>query len=236
MTRAQTSPAAAAAVHALRGPGRDAGRRRVADRRAARRHDRRHAPGSARCSGAGSSSTPPISRPAWPACRQTCWPSAGRSTRTWRVALADGRPAALRRRLGRWPPPGVAGPEPQDGKPVGPGLRGASPGRPGRPCGELGLDGGRAAVRAGGRVTAPCDSLVGDAASPRGGQSPAVRTGPVSTASRRAKRTSARRGPSRDPAGRDVAWPAAGTVAGSLRRHVGGAARRGRCEWSCYAG
>ena len=35
-----------------------------------------------------------------------------------------GRPGALRRRLGRWPRPGVAGPDPQDGVPVGTGLRG----------------------------------------------------------------------------------------------------------------
>ena len=129
------------------GPGRDARRGRVADRRAAgrdarrRRRGERGVPGRARGlrhrpQGDAGRRTRPIS-----------WMRAGRSTRTWRwrsrrVAGSGAAPT------GGWRPPAWPGPEPQDGKPVGL-VYVAVDGPFGPVVRRLDLDGGRAAIREG---------------------------------------------------------------------------------------
>ena len=57
-----------------------------------------------------------------------CWRSAERWTRG-RAADGGGRTARCWAPTGASPPPGVAGPDPQDGQPVGHGLRGGRRGR-----------------------------------------------------------------------------------------------------------
>ena len=107
---------------------------------------------------------------AWRAYPTVCWPTAGRSTRTWRSPLAAG----ARERCGAdWglATTGVAGPEPQDGKPVGlVYVAVAGPAGAGR-ARELDLDGDRAAVRTG-RGRRRVLSLLADAAAATGARLP----------------------------------------------------------------
>ena len=66
-----------------------------------------------------------------------CWPSADRSTRTWRVALADRRAASAAAPTGRLATTGVAGPRPAGRQAGRPGLRrGGRPARRDRPRAE----------------------------------------------------------------------------------------------------
>ena len=158
-----------------------------------------------------------------------------RAGRPGRGARARGR--ARRERCGAdWglATTGVAGPGAAGRQAGRAGLRGGR--RAGRPrrCGELELDGGRAAVRDGRGDRAPCGCWPsGCARRPR--RRFAGLTGRRVTASRGQTDVRAPGPPDFGGAG-CRRGRAAGTVAGSLRRCAGGRRRRRRCEWSCYAG
>ena len=98
--RREPVTAAAVAATPLHGPGRDARRRRVADRRAARRHDRRGPRGERGVPRRAGGLRDRSQGHAWPAYRSRCWPPAGRSIPDVALALAEGARRALRRRLG----------------------------------------------------------------------------------------------------------------------------------------